>query len=310
MSKLEHIIPNRSITFYSPLECSEEQLVRTGTLGTPIHAILQCYDQIYIQKNMTEREAYVDNILKNFSDKDLWKNSEEYSENMKYITQEIFSELYNFFSDTKNVVSKSEGGKPEDKLVKKVIKKAKITDNFDVYKIISELIPLENMCDTENVINFLENTQEMGQLSERKATGIKNKVNGLLKTVCSVAEKYCYKKFKENTVNDDEENLPMFSEHFNLDIYVIDNKNRVPIFSEGTGKRKKSIILMKIDDEHYETVGRLLTGRKIQREYTSNDPLILKIKMFLDEPTNAKRKYPELSSFVEEQQYEDSDDSE
>lgn len=295
MSTLEPISPNRSLTFYSPLEGENEQLVRTGTLGDLIHAILHCCDQEYIRKNDKERKEYAKDLLNSLMDEDVWSQTEGADKEIDKNMQEIMADFY-------EAIEKN--GCTKNKNVTRVMKKIKVMNRLEVYKLITELIPLDEMTDT--ALQYLDNTDEMKELSIKKASSLRSIVSGLLNIVKNTATKSAYKKHKENSDLNSPENIPIFCEHFHRDIYVIDSKNRIPFYWNGSGK-EKAIILMAMKNNHYEPIGRLLAKRRIQREYDLVDPLVKKIRTFLDNPGKVKSKYPELLSYLKTAYQSDSD---
>ena len=59
-------------------------------------------------------------------------------------------------------------------------------------------------------------------------------------------------------------------------------------------KKRKSYILLWIENNHYEILGRLLPGNKIQREFKWDDPLIQCIYTILCDPNKVPDQYPHL----------------
>lgn len=296
MSTLEPIVPNRSLTLYSPLEGKNEQLVRTGTLGSILHSILHCCDQGYVRKNNEEREEHAQNLLKEMIDEELWSQTEGSVKEIEKTVQQILSDFYEAIE---------EDGQTDNKYVLKVLKKTKAMDRLAVYTLITELIPLEEMSRVDTALHYLDSTEEMQELSIKKASGLRSIVSELLNTVKNVATKLAYKKYKENIDPNNPKNISIFCDHFDRDIYVIDPKDRMPFHWKGTGERK-AIILIAMKD-HYEPVGRLLLKKRIQREYNAGDDLIKKIRIFLEKPDKVKSKYPELIPYLKTVEQNDSD---
>lgn len=94
--------------------------------------------------------------------------------------------------------------------------------------------------------------------------------------------------------------IGLISDRFNRDVYFIDANTRMPYQTSDTNniKNRKSLIVIWIDQNHYEIVGKLLTGNRIQREFEPDDPLIKKINMILFQPQYIKKTYPELLSYL------------
>jgi hypothetical protein len=118
------------------------------------------------------------------------------------------------------------------------------------------------------------------------------------------ADMEAYSEYKENlrdnTACIDMFSIGMLSDQFNRDIYFIDAKNRLPYPMGGMGniKKRKSIIVLWVGDVHYEIIGRLLEGNKVQREFEPRDYLIRRIHTFLASPMEAREIYPELAPFI------------
>jgi hypothetical protein len=63
-SDIKILSVNKTVVFTSPLEDSDEVLVRTGTISQGssfFHAVLHAYSKEYINMNKTERMNYVKN---------------------------------------------------------------------------------------------------------------------------------------------------------------------------------------------------------------------------------------------------------
>ena len=52
------------------------------------------------------------------------------------------------------------------------------------------------------------------------------------------------------------------------------------------------------DIEHYEIVGKLLPGNRVQREFSYDDTIIKKMYEFLCNPEKISESYPELSEYI------------
>ena len=62
--------------------------------------------------------------------------------------------------------------------------------------------------------------------------------------------------------------------------------------------KRKSIIIMWTGGCHYEIVGRLLSGNRIQREFDFNDSLIKRIYTYLSKPEKIPDTYPNLIPYL------------
>lgn len=286
MSVLKPIEINRSVTFFSPLEGKNEQLVRTGTLGPLIHAMLHASDNVYITKSNSDRKEYANDIIMSLSDEKKWSGTESGIVSIDENIREIFTQLYDYIKN----------GTDYERMTEKVMKKVKIDEKIKLYEIISELIPLKEIMKTETVLEYLDNVPEIKNISSNKASVIRSVVSVLVDTVKNVATSSAYKNYKKSVDIDDPEIIPLICERLNRDIFLIDGADRVPYYWKGSGTGKTLIAITM--GKNYEPVGRLLSGKRIQREFTSDDPLVSKMKMFLESPSDVKNKFPELLPYL------------
>ena len=287
MSTLKPNSVNKSVTFYSPLEDQDETMVRTGTLGSIIHAVLHACSKEYVVKNSETRTEYAKKLLKSIIRENEWVTTNEGKKLTHDNIVEIIEEFYGYINNDES---------PDSKMVKKVIKKLNVTDKISVYKLITELVPVSEMLQTDKVINFLNNTEEIKGIQQKKANNIRDIVEGFIDTVSTIASHSAFKSHRENINIDEPEVITLLSRYFKRDIYILNEKDRVPYHLEGDGTQK-SIIILSIS-KNYEIVGRLLAGNKIQREYDTEDKLIEKIRMFLNNPDAIRSKHPELIPYI------------
>jgi hypothetical protein len=76
--------------------------------------------------------------------------------------------------------------------------------------------------------------------------------------------------------------LNIVSNHFKCDIYFLDSESRLPIllFNDYKTNDNISIILLSYDKNHFETIGKLNSNKRIQREFHSYDEIIKSIKFY------------------------------
>jgi ribosomal protein S17E len=155
----------------------------------------------------------------------------------------------------------------DNKLLKKLITKEA---DKEVYKIIFGLITVPQI--NQRIFNNSEDPEKIAL--------------ELFKGIGKEKEGYCSRKFTElikaclkNTVN--------------RDIFIFDSRTRIPSKSLDT-KKRKTILLMCFPDEHYEVIGRLLPGNKVQRVFNHDDPLIKRVSLFLKDPDTFAKEYPSI----------------
>jgi len=323
------ILPvNKSVVFYSPLE-GEDVLVRTGTMKEGscfFHALLHGYSKDYVTMDKNDRMKFVRRLRASLAgklDRDSWEDmgggviaKVPFQENI----YEILCNFYRFMDD------KKVKGRSSRRVIKHLFQNN--SENIDIYKMFIELVPLvdgfehqilpeaykktvdDRISDIKDSIirtteKFLQKTDEIKSISKEKASYFINIVINLMKVVLKEAEDSAYKDYikgLENVKTEiDSYTIEFVSERFNRDIYFLDGKTRMPyntLPTDNTFKDRKSIIIIWINENHYEIVGRLLPGNRIQREFSQKDPFITKIKTILINPEKVKQKYPELSDFI------------
>lgn len=315
---------NKSVVFYSPVE-GEDVLVRTGTIGEGsclFHALLHAYSKDYATMDRKGRMKFVIRLRASMAGKVNMESWEEmgggviskvpYQENVR----EILENFYTHISSGNSI-----RGRSTRRVVKKLTGKNEKLD--DVYDILCELVPFEvltssclpkgydrtqddkiditNKAVCEEVSNHLSSIKEMKELESSKASYIQSKMNTLMTLVLEEAKNSAYRSYIKGLerVSEDVDSytIEFISNRFNRDVYFLDGTNRLPYNTCPTTnniKGRKSMIVLWVGGNHYEIVGRLLPGNRIQREFTADDELINRIRTFMTQPEKIKDLYPEL----------------
>jgi hypothetical protein len=330
-SDIKILSVNKTVVFTSPLEDSDEVLVRTGTISQGssfFHSVLHAYSKEYVNMNKTERMNYVRKLRVSMVgkiDKDSWEElagGTIAKTDCKELLYKTLKNFDNFLSENNDKIR----GKCTRKVVKILITNK---DELEVYKVILTLVPIEflinnilpksyqkseslslkdtNNCIITDAVAYLNNLEEMKMIDNGKKDYLSNVFMMLLKVICSETYKESYKNYiesiKDTKEDVDSNTIEFISSRFNRDLYFIDGVTRVPydvVHPEQLSKNnnnKKSIILLRINN-HYEVLGRLLPGNKVQREFDNKDPLIVKITMFLREPERIRFNYPQLNKYL------------
>ena len=125
---------------------------------------------------------------------------------------------------------------------------------------------------------------------------IQSLISSLLDQVCDTA----YNNYiKETPISVNTDIINTISEDLNRNIYFLDSTNRIPYKTQNTIKKRKSIILLSFNSNHYETVGNLLPENKIQREFYFDEPLIDCIHKFTHQPQLIEKEYPTLTKYLQ-----------
>lgn len=327
-SELKILPVNKTVVFNSPIE-GDDVLVRTGIITeghSYFHAILHGYSKDYVYMNKKDRINFVRKLRASMVgriDKESW---EEMGGGIiaKVPFQEMLSKVLFNFEKFLNDKEQKIKGRATRKTVKILITN---DEELEVYKIIISLVPISKIIDTilskaynkgedklikdninliiEEGQNYFNNLEEIKLINKEKREYLRNIFSIFLKVICNEAYKETFKEYVkglENTKEDiDTYSIDFISERFDRNIYFMNDSNRLPtnnLFVENTIKNRKSIILICVSKKHYEVVGRLLPGNKIQREFDYDDPLIKKINMFLQNPEKIRYEYPDLQEHL------------
>jgi hypothetical protein len=328
LSKLTVLPLNKTLVFYSPIE-GRDVLVRTGTLSEGnsfVHAIFHAYSKEYAQMEKKGRMKLVSKFYSKISDKFLTKRWNDASSSI--VAQVPFQEnISKLFTDFYRFVSKEKDCKTKEgkKIAKSLLRDKK---DLETFQIIFEIMSLETLekkllpeiyekCTEQTIENckqficdqirsFVDNTLNKldKNLEKSKRQFFIDKVILLCNAVTEQAEQIAYKKFckdlKDISLTIDPFTIGILSEKFNRDIYLIDSRTRMPyIFGNKENiKNRKSIVVMWVGGIHYEIVGKLLPGNRIQRQFEHDDPLIKRVNMFLYKPDIIPEQYPNLIPYL------------
>ena len=335
VNRLKRLPVNKTVVFWTPIE-GEDVMVRTGTIAEGscfFHAVLHSYSKEYVSMDRRGRMEFVHNFRASLAGKinrESWKlmgggliAKIPFQENVNNI-------LVNFyrFLDNDNKVR----GSSTRRVIKDLV--GEDENELDLYRLVKELIPIDTGFEKnilpnaykktedakisdcydaiiDETISFLNNKEEIKSVSDRKAKYIRDITIKFLKKVLKEAEGLAFKNYvfglRNVSSNVDTYTIGLISDKFNRDIYFIDARNRMPYNNTSTTenlKGRKSIILLWINENHYEIVGRLLPGNRIQREFSHDDPIIQKLYTFLIKPEEIHEKFSDLVPYIP-QEYRD-----
>ena len=330
LPKLNILPVNKTVVFYSPVE-GKDVLVRTGTIGDGscfFHSLLHAYSKDYVSMNSTGRAKFVKRLRSSIStkiDKDKWESLSNGMIAKIPFQENINSILSEFYKVIKN------GMKGRTKSVRKVIRLLIKDENNDIeaYKLVTSMIELEKGFEKNILPSVYEKCNESsldkckktlvkyslryymkefdkldGQLEQNQINFYVSKLNSLVQAVVDEAEDSAYSEYinslEDSSKDVDTYTIGLISEKFNRDIYFIDGRNRMPYRNSGSTniRKRKSMLVMWTGGCHYEIIGRLLPGNRIQREFEHNDPLIKRIYTYLCEPENIQNEYPNLVPYL------------
>jgi hypothetical protein len=325
------ILPvNKTVVFYSPIE-GKDVLVRTGTIAEGscfFHALLHAYSKDYVSMNSGGRMKFVKRLRSSIArkiDKGRWESLSN-----GLIAKIPFQEnVNNILSDFYRYITR--GGSGRTKSVRKIIRTVIKDDKGDTeaYKLVTEMIPLENgfeksilpssyeKCNDDGIAECKKIVVEYairyykkefsklnGQLNDERVQYYIDKLELLVSAVVDEAENSAYNEYIESlhdaSMEVDSYTIGLISEKFNRDIYFIDSRSRMPYrdASHENIRKRKSILVMWTGGCHYEIVGRLLSGNRIQREFEFKDSIIQRIHTYLCKPEKIPNKYPNLIPYL------------
>lgn len=326
------ILPvNKTTVFYSPIEGGKDVLVRTGTIPTGncfYHSLLHAYSRDYVSMDDKERKKIVSKLRRSLPGQ---VNHHKWKKMSSSITAKISfqNNVISLLKDFYRYIQKGKKGRTNNihQVIRNVIKK---DDDDEWYKIILEMVPItqfeneilptvydrspkssisdcqrEISSETKRYYKKIFESMKNSIESKRKHTCVK-KLLHMINSITDEADKMAYKEYKYNIKNTsitvDYHTIKAISDRFDRDIYFINSKTRMPYNNGGKDllKNRKSIIIMWTGDLHYEVIGRLLPGNRVQREFSKNDPLIKKIYTFLYKPEKVVKKYPNLIPYLPE----------
>lgn len=324
LEKLQILEDNVSVSFYSPLQEKSEILTRTGCIADGscfFHCILRACSSKYPYMDTDEKKKYVKKIRQKLSDKITKENWEKFGITSIVKFQENISIiLINFYKFLDNDINIS--GKLTQNVLNKLLDKK--GEKIELYRVITNLIKLDdfekhilpnayknntNISQIKKLIKqetvlFFQELPILKEISPEKIIKLQQIIENFLDIIMDESEIFSFNSFKndikQSSVYIDNYLLQLISEHLNLDIYFIDEKTRMPyyIMSEDCIKNRKSIVLLWLNDNHYETIGILKCMNIIKRTFDPTHHLIKKIKMCLFNRTDINSVYPELSQFL------------
>jgi hypothetical protein len=320
-----------TVIFCSPLQ-GNDTLVRTGTCAEGsclYHSVLRASNSRYSSLGLEARLDMVDELRKSLAKEVSMSEWEALGDGQ--VARLAFEERIAYLLP--RVYRYSRGGRvrslPHDIRVN-------ANKNEELYGVIFDLFPIEKAFEAkifpavnlrcsrdectirtyktiliEESIKYLGTRNELASLCDKKLLYIKSGLTGFLDLLLDSAESFAYsdylKKVGDSTEHVDQETIALISNRLDRDIYFVDAKTRMPYQNASSPdniKGRKSVLIAYIDDIHYEVVGRLIRSQtegstgSIQREFDSEDPLIIKIRTFLCNPARVARKYPDLVRYL------------
>ena len=316
------IIPvNKTVVFYSPVE-GEDVLVRTGTIeegSSLFHALLHAYSKDYTIMNRHDRIKFIRRLkasLVGNADRESWADTFVTLEPLNTNVTTIITNFYSFLTTSSKIK-----GRSTRRIIKRLIKDS--TSDLEVYKILMELLPLDGPLDghilplakskttpqayTKTLIReadkYIEATKILDSLDPIKAKFISDTLIKFLAVVTREAEDAAFKDYvrglESASLEADNFTMDFITQRLDRDVCILNGNSRLPVENlGGPPKGRKTIIVLRVNDNHYEIVGKLLPGNRIQREFDPHDLIVEKIHAVLQDPNEASKTYPDLAPHV------------
>ena len=302
-SELKILEPNKTVVFYSPIE-GEDVLVRTGAVKDKcnfFHALLHSYSSDYVSMSTSERIKFVKQLRASMAgliDINNWKNNYMLSQkiyllNLEHLYQELYFWLENPALSPSDDISEIVG---------------LISKKLDLYILISKLLPMDTVINKiiaeisenasyssantlskiilKNIVYEFSEHPKIKKADPTKSKYLINKLQNLAQKISNRAETMGFNSYISELENDNE-TLNEFSydfaqNRFNRNIVVI-GTDRLPIklYSNHDSEKRKTILILKLTENHYEIIGRLLPDNYVQREFDFNDSLVENVKKHL-----------------------------
>lgn len=325
-----HAAPvNKNLTILSPFNSN---LVRTGTIADGscfFHAVLTSIKPSYRVLSLDQKSKIVEKLRNDIADSitfEVWKNN--YCNKSSFVTisqlfWSFYKMYYTFIIDNKTTNT--------TKHIQPIINSINKTNSKHIF----EVVPLTLF---QKITEDSYNTFEQNQRNDKNTTlqesfdqtiqiALKNKflilevhhglklgdthidyfikhIQKLFKDLYALAEQKTYllyiqtlKKCKKWITQD---KLEVLSNYFKLDIYIFDDKNRLPynIGGKELYKKQKSIILLYVNNNHFESIAICKNRKEFVRTFDFLHPFIQKIYKFLCDKKTFKSSYPELSKYL------------
>ena len=282
----------------------EPSFVRTGVIGDGsciFHAILSSYSNKYIRLSREEKIKHVQqlrNMLPEMLTRDLWANLGKGEIARVHFNQcliEMIEKVYCRILD--NNADSLTGIEDVDEFV---------AQNMDVCKLIGYSVSVQNIhdhvlgkyplerdvyFDAHNVVKYTKRYfkqkygKNLNEKDEMKFMLILEKLVELYHHMCKASIIVAYEHYQNHLKDYNNwisiEYIGFISDVFSVNIYFIDGKTLRPYIFGDTKlfKYDKSIILVWVDESHFEIVG-VIEDESIRRTFDSSEPIIQTIHQY------------------------------
>lgn len=309
-------VANKSVVFFTPLTDNiTTRMVRTGTIADGscfFHSVLHACSHKYVQSNIQERQEQVNVIRASIAsnvNRLEWITEENIS--LVVMFQEAF---HNNLENTYNHFTKVKLDSYIENLLKEFSPYYTILVElipFSVFK--NKLLPsayehVKNIVECkEGVIavydDYIADIKEIKKLERHKRIKALSAFTTFIITLLNDTEDKTFQHYIKSLklpVDIDTYTIQAISDKLDLDIYFLDGNTRAPYrnASYDNIKKRKSIIILWVDGNHYEIVGELMPDNHVKRIFEFKDEIIQKIYGLLCDPSVIRSKYPDLVIYL------------
>lgn len=326
MKQLKMLPVGKSEKFYSPLQ-GDIDFIRTGTIPDGscfFHALLHACSLKYTKLDDYDKLLYVKkfrhNMAKNLTKKE-WMNMKPVS---SVLFQENLSKLVNqFYKFMENANMEYTRLKDKSPSLYSVLD-AVDSNTRKAYEILVELVGLKDM---EYILSKAQDRDGIKSIKKVIITYAEKVVTDKLKENDVRDDKryrYYTQKFIQlitNIVNECQDNtferykstlgdcksyvdqymIGYIANKLDYDIYFLDGDTRMPYMLGGCNdyRYRKSIIMLWIENKHYEVVGKVIQGTKqVMRVFEPDDSLIEMIYTYMYNRGKFATKYPQYIAYL------------
>lgn len=300
MHDFNYLPLNKSVIFSSKIDTVND-LCRTGTIGSSpidsfINAVLYaCSKKFILSKDECDKINQINEtktyVLSKIKDSDSFNTFND-TVILKFI--EYLDIIYSYIES----LSEENGDEflfPDE--INDIIDN--INNNSELYLIINQIISLDNFKKItkkikkkwsdykissfrevilSETITYIDYEDLFEGIDDTKSEFIKSSIINFINVIIdkiNIVEPSIPSSLTLDILN-------IVSSHFKCDIYFVDSSTRLPIvlFNDYKTNDNNSIILLSFDTIHFETIGKLNSNKRIQREFHSYDELIKYINFY------------------------------
>ena len=307
-SELKQLPQGKTMLFSSNIFGETDCVVRTGThcCDNPctsfIGAVLTAYSKEFASMTADDSLAYVKKFKKS-----MWKavvKSPVVNE-QKTILEDVFYFLENYKSKNAEIKSKTSAKLILDFVVSDIDFYVLLFCNILSKKDTLQCVKYEKEDTLKKIMVLLMESSLLQKLDSVKRKKVQDKTFHFFTAIHEAAQALhsstseCY----SNGAKDDPNNpecVKLLETKLQRTIYILDSNSgdKIPDINYNTVKPSfpLSVVVLKVDDNHYEPLGKLLERNRIKREFSSGESVIESIEYLMREQKTEGKECSTLSS--------------